>query len=211
MFYLGSYHNSHRQIEPELLRIIMKNWRLDDLLSSQSDNQKLINALKLIQQWSITGSLAVYEDFEISELLQFRLIYNLLVEETITGSENFLRKMLTPSKMNVNLPDDLYNLLVEFYNDIYESEFVTIADLIHKNSSSYQIIVRPKINQFGRIQISTEIFGSTLAPKYQKNSYIIAKFIQDDEKIEVYPGQVQFYFKHELPGRKQIHRFVFVK
>jgi len=113
--------------------------------------------------------------------------------------------------MNVNLPDDLYNLLVEFYNDIYESEFVTIADLIHKNSSSYQIIVRPKINQFGRIQISTEIFGSTLAPKYQKNSYIIAKFIQDDEKIEVYPGQVQFYFEHELPGRKQIHRFVFVK
>ncbi|PKK69219.1 hypothetical protein RhiirC2_781277 [Rhizophagus irregularis] len=47
---LGSFPNSHRQIEPELLRIIMQNWRLDDLISNQLNNSKLVEELKLKEQ-----------------------------------------------------------------------------------------------------------------------------------------------------------------
>jgi hypothetical protein len=49
LFSTGSYPSSKRQIEPELLRIIMQSWRLDDLISNQSDNTKLIEALELVK------------------------------------------------------------------------------------------------------------------------------------------------------------------
>ncbi|PKK61360.1 hypothetical protein RhiirC2_791911 [Rhizophagus irregularis] len=60
------------------------------------------------------------------------------------------------------------------------------------------LIVQPIINQCGRIRVAAEIFGSALAPRYKKNSYILAKFTQDNESIELYPGMVQFYFEHVL-------------
>jgi hypothetical protein len=95
---LGSFPNSRRQIEPELLRIIMQNCRLDDLLSAQSDNMKLIDGLKLIQQCATTGSLASYDEFEFAELVRFRQIYHLEAEDTITGIEPFPGEMLSPKK-----------------------------------------------------------------------------------------------------------------
>jgi hypothetical protein len=88
--FLGSFPNSRRQIEPELLRILMQNWRLDDLLSAQPDNMRLIEGLKLIRQRATTGSLASYDEYEFSELVRFRHIYNLKIEDTITGVEFLL-------------------------------------------------------------------------------------------------------------------------
>jgi hypothetical protein len=209
LFYLGSYHTSRRQIESELLRIIMQDWQLDDLLSNQMNTDIFINAFKLVQHRSTTGSLSVYDDFEITELQQFRLIYNLLVEETITGMEHFPGKMLTPQKMYVQLPDNMYSLLVKFYKNAYELDFVTLTESIRRNANEDFTIVRPIINQFGRIQIGTEVFGSTLATRYKRNSYILAKFLMEDDSIEIFPGQVQFYFEHEI--KKKIHRLAFVK
>src|SRR5947207_15531331 len=55
---IGSFPNSNRQIEPELLRIIMQHWRLGDHLSYQSNNTKLVKALKLIKPRETSGSLA---------------------------------------------------------------------------------------------------------------------------------------------------------
>src|SRR4051794_6088197 len=94
-----------------------------------------INAFKLVQHRSTTGSLSVYENFEITKLQQFRLIYNLLVEETITGIKHFPGKMLTPKKLHVQLPDNIYSLLIEFYKDAYELDFVILAELIRRNSN----------------------------------------------------------------------------
>lgn len=68
---IGSFPNSHRQIEPELLRIIMQHWRLTDLVSHQSSNTKLVEGLKFIQPRAASGSLAAYNNgiinLEISE------------------------------------------------------------------------------------------------------------------------------------------------
>lgn len=178
-----------------------------------NNNEKLVNAIKLVQHRSTTGSLAVYEDYEITKLQRFRLIYNLLVEETITRKEPFPGRMLTPKKMEVTLPDNVYILLVKFYQEAYEPlEFITIASSIEQASTN-DIIVLPKINQFGRIQIGNEVFRSTMAPRYMKNSYIIAKFITQNENIELFSGQVQFYFEHEvrLPKGKQVHHLAFVR
>jgi len=46
-----------------------------------------------------------------------------------------------------------------------------------------------------------------------KNSYILAKFIQDDEATEIFPGRVQYYFEHsiELLTSIMMHRLAFVR
>uniref|UniRef100_U9TB73 Uncharacterized protein n=1 Tax=Rhizophagus irregularis (strain DAOM 181602 / DAOM 197198 / MUCL 43194) TaxID=747089 RepID=U9TB73_RHIID len=98
----GSFPNSNRQIEPELLRIIMRNWRLDNLVSVQSNNVKLVEALKLIQPRSTSGSLAAYDNFNYTELYQFRKVFFQEVDETIVSSEPL------PGE-----PDDIYpNIII---------------------------------------------------------------------------------------------------
>jgi hypothetical protein len=96
LFPIGSFPNSKRQIEPELMRIIMQNWRLDDLISAQSDNTKLTEALCLVQSRSTTGTLAAYDGFDFAELYRFRQIFYHNIDDTITGSEEFPGEMLTP-------------------------------------------------------------------------------------------------------------------
>src|SRR5436190_22963189 len=104
--------------------------------------------------------------------------------------------MLTSRNDRVSLPDDIYELLVYYYNDAYyDLEFVTIASasdkLILEEESEDFIIVLPNITQYGRIRIRSEIFWANIAPRYRKNSYILAKFIQDNETIRF---QVKFNF-----------------
>ena len=211
----GSFPNSKRAIELELLRIITQNSRLDNLVSAQSNNAKLMNALFLVQPRSTTGSLAAYDGFDFDELYRFMQIFHQNIDDTITGSEEFLGEMLTP-KNRVLLPNTVYELLVKYYNDTYDWNFVSITDLasggLSSENSDQQIVVLPIVTQFGRIRIATEIFGSKSAPRYQKSSYILAKFIQEDETIDIYPGHVQFYFEHtvQLPSGPKMHRLVFV-
>ena len=82
----------------------MQNWRLDDILSSQSNNMRLVEGLKLLKQRATLGSLASSDDLEFAELCQFRQISRL---ETITGIEPFPGEMMSPKRMNVALPDDI--------------------------------------------------------------------------------------------------------
>jgi len=45
----------------------MQNWRLDDLISNQFDNSKLIEGLQVKSRPTI-GSLSAYDKFECDEL-----------------------------------------------------------------------------------------------------------------------------------------------
>jgi len=210
LFLVGSYPSSGRNIEPELLRIIQQNCRLDELIiANQSD--ELNEVLGLVKPRPTAGSLAMYDGFDSSELHQFRQNFRIESDITITGSENFPGEMLTPRNDRVSLPDDIYELLVHYYNDAYDWEFVTIAGasdkLILEEESEDFIVVLPNITQHGRIRIGSEIFGANIASRYRKNSYILAKFIQDNESIDTFPGEVQFYFTHtiDLPTGSKTH------
>ncbi len=109
---LGSYPNSKRQIEPELLRIVMQSWKLNDLISSQSDNIKLAEVLELVKSRQTTGSLAANDSSTFAELYKFMQIYRQSIDITITGSEQFSGEIMTPKKDHVSLTDDIYKLLV---------------------------------------------------------------------------------------------------
>jgi hypothetical protein len=192
----------------------MQNRRLDDLLSAQN-NTKLIEDLKIIQPRTTTGSLASYDDLEFADLVRFREIYQLEVENTITGAELYPGEMISPKKISVGLPDDVYRLLSKYYNMAYNDfEFFTIGELLElsRNPGRFdpsKIVILPQVDQFGRVRIGSEVFGSIYATRYLKNSYILAKFIQNDGNVETYPGQVQYYFEHKV--MKKIHRLAFVK
>src|SRR5436190_21386908 len=98
---IGSFPNSNRQIEPELLRIIMQHWRLGDLLSFQSNNTKLVKALKLIKPRETSGSLADYDNFNFAELYQFRKFSSkkLMIQSSVTN--HFLEKCLRHVKIRL--------------------------------------------------------------------------------------------------------------
>ena len=65
--------------------------------------------------------------------------------------EHFPGKMLTPQKMYVQLPDNMYSLLVKFYKNAYELDFVTLTESIRRNPNEDFTIVWLIINQFERI------------------------------------------------------------
>jgi hypothetical protein len=67
----------------------MQQLRVDELVSAQSNNDKLVEALKLIQPRPTSGSLAAYDNFNYSELYQFRKAFFQEVDDTIVGSEPF--------------------------------------------------------------------------------------------------------------------------
>src|SRR5436305_3336825 len=209
---IGSFLNSHRQIAPELLRIIMQHWRLDDLISAQSNNTKLAEALKLIQPQATSGSLAANDNFEFAELCQFRKIFLQEVDDTIVSSEPFPEEMLTPCRNRVALSDNIYQILTDYYNNAYELQFVTIADSI-LNSSENSIVVPNMVEQFGRVQIAAEIFGSAMSSRYLKNAFVLAKFIQNDETTDLFSGQVQYYFEHTIRilGESKTHQLAFIR
>ena len=110
----------------------------------------------------------MYDGFNSSELHQFKQNFRIESDITITGSENFPGEMLTPRNDRVSLLDDIYELLVYYYNTAYDWKFVTIAGasdkLVLKEESEDFIIILPNIVQYGRIRIGSEIFGTNIAP-----------------------------------------------
>ena len=60
------------------------------------------------------------------------------------------------------------------------------------------IIVQPKIIKYYRCRIGSEIFGSIFSPRHQKSSCILSKFEAQDGNIDIYPGQIQFFFIYNI-------------
>ena len=192
----------------------MQSWKLNNLISSQSDNIKLAKALELVKSQQTTGSLAANDSSTFAELYKFMQIYCQNIDITITGSEQFSGEIMTPKKDHVSLTDDIYKLLVWYYNNAYECKFVTIADMTSRDINEEFIVVMPNVNQYGHIQIGAEIFGSTMAAWYLRNLHILAKFIHDNETTELWPSEVQFYFEHSVKfqnGKITSHYLAFVK
>src|SRR5688572_30203061 len=115
----------------------MHNCRINDLVSIQSDNQKLIDALELIKSRPTMGSLAAYDDFDSKESLQFRKMFLHKLDDMITESELFPGELLKPTHKRVDLPDAILELLITYYNEVYSDEmgleFISMNDLIERN------------------------------------------------------------------------------
>ena len=205
---IGSYKNSKRNIEPEILRIINENFFLQYILSN-CDEEILWTSLNIVKPKKTIGSLAALDDFEEDEYQNFIRLSH-IEEESALGMEPFPGELMSPCH-ETNLPADILDLLVEYYDNSYDDYFISISSM--STSSINCNIVNSRIKQYGRLRIGADIYGSVQAARYEKSSYILARFIQDDESIDTYAGQVQFFFEHTiyLNNKSTTHSLALVK
>src|SRR2546421_8830854 len=101
---------------------------------------------------------------------EFLSISKNVTEKAEIGSELFPGTFMKLMKKDVDLPTEVLELLVEYYCNTYEYAFVTISN-IHISSEN-SIIILSKVNQFSRLRVGVEVFGSTHSPKYIKSANI---------------------------------------
>src|SRR6266498_5138224 len=131
-------------------------------------------------------------------------------ESVITGCEAFLDKMLRSYSNNILLSNEMLDRIVEYYKAAYENQ--DFQKPFGEGSES-AVIIRIKMNQFGRCQIGSKVFRSSISLRHVKSSYILAKFIMSDENVDCYSGQVQYYFSHtiDLPNRPTEHFLTYIR
>ncbi|RHZ48249.1 hypothetical protein Glove_554g9 [Diversispora epigaea] len=193
---LGLLPNSHQQIEPELMCRLINDNRINEMIYTENNTK----GLEILNTRQSVGSLSEIDQFGHDEMRRFWIYSRTIQESTISGKESFPGKMLKPFSENIPLSaDGILDLMIAYYNDIYENlKFQKLFETDSLNS----IIIPLKINKYYRCRIGSEIFGSTFSPRHQKSSYILAKFASEDDSINIYPGQIQFFFVHEI---KQIY------
>lgn len=198
-YYLGSYPNSNRQIEPELMKIVLKNALIDYHLSCEWTSGLLKESINLLAPREAVGSLALTaEREELQHFLSMR--HNM---SKVYGTEPIPGQMLTPSNLGVAMPHNLRKFLCEWYAILYE-----------KNQEEILGYMDLQINQHARLKLGAEIFGSAILGRHEKNATILAKWkAVNDDSVDTYPGEVQYYIEHtlRLPEGPRTHRLVYVK
>ncbi|GET65995.1 hypothetical protein GLOIN_2v1848891 [Rhizophagus irregularis DAOM 181602=DAOM 197198] len=200
--YIGSYPNSNRQIEPELMKIVLKNTLVDYHLSFKWTSGLLDESLHLLVPKKAVESLAITAERE--ELQHFLFMrYNTSMISKIYGTEPLPGQMLNPSYINVVMPLELRGFLCEWYAILYEREKEDVLGFMDLH-----------MNQHARLQIGAEIFGSMISGRHEKNANIFAKWkAANDDSVDTYPGEVQYYFEHALrfPEGTKTHLLAYVK
>lgn len=131
-------------------------------------------------------------------------------EITARGNEAFPGEMLTPKK-NILLSKNLQDSLVKYYQGAYED--LSIVFRRPFDYGTYGVPISSQAIQYGRLRISGEVFGSVFSGRSAKNSYILARFADNNDNIDTYPGQVQFYFEHKMKfsGGEKTHYLAYVR
>ena len=96
--------------------------------------------------------------------------------------------MLILKKNWISLPDNIHQILIEYYNNAYESKFIIIAESVSASLSDF--IITNMVDQFDYVRILAEIFRLVMASQFLKNAYVLAKFIQNDRTSDLFSGQV---------------------
>ncbi|PKC59420.1 hypothetical protein RhiirA1_469461 [Rhizophagus irregularis] len=154
---LNSLPTSNRQIELEIMRQIMNNNQIRDIISS---------------------------DIQTKDEEQFWLNAKNIQKSTITGCEPFPGEMLKLSSKAI-MTELMLELMVAFYNASY----------------------------IETCQIGSEVFGFAMSIRHTKSSYVLAKFITSDEKVDSYPRQNQYFFKYtvDLPNGQMEHNLAYIQ
>ena len=133
------------------------------------------------------------------------------IQESVTnGSERFPGELLRPEKPNLIIPNKLLNLLVEYYEASYETMSFRKAFTENFNNS---IVLRNRADQYGRCRIGSEIFDSVMPSRNIKGSFVLARFVNQDGSVDLYPGQVQYFFTHSvnLPNQAAEHKLAYIR
>ncbi|GET63009.1 hypothetical protein GLOIN_2v1786147 [Rhizophagus irregularis DAOM 181602=DAOM 197198] len=187
---LGALPNSHRKIEPEIMRRMMADIHIDSIINSGEN----VKGLELLNNRAFVGSLAEADEFSADEMERFWLNSRNIQQSIVTGSESFPGEMLGPASENIVISNSMLDLLIEYYLATYETlEFRKPFREGHENSR----IISVKMKQFGRCRIDSETLG-----------------IEDDEICNVELWGTKFYPEGQdciIPVHNILSRFVPIK
>ena len=184
---LGSYPTSNWSIEPKLMRILMKNAQVEFRINSADSNgaRLLLDQVLPLLDKKVCGSLKMTENFESKDLIAYlEMADKIDTANVITGIERYFSEIIKLILSNVYLPQNIYQILVEYYSTLYNLMTPSVDNVV---------------TQFGRLRIGADIYGSKIVPRYVNRSYIRAKFIAyGDNSVDIYPGQIQFFFQYKF-------------
>jgi hypothetical protein len=203
---LGSLPNSHRKIESEIMRRLMNDRRILYLTTNYSDK----TGMEFLNNEPNIGSISELDRFSADELYRF-LINTYNIQETVTnGSEKFPGELLRPKSPNLILPAETLDLLVEYYEASYEMMNFRRP---FTNNANDSIVIQNRADQYGRSRIGSEIFDSVMSSRNVKGSFVLARFVNHDGSVDLYPGQVQFFFTHSVnfPSGIVEHKLAFIR
>jgi hypothetical protein len=164
--------------------------------------------LALLVRKRSVGGLAAPDAYETEELRRFLELSEDVQWTSATGIEPFPGELLKPTWANVRIEGQYYEHLVAYYNAAYElRDFVGPFGRQKWNTT----IVSSWANQFGRLRIGSEIFGSAISPRHRKNSFVLSKWIQRNDEVDVWPGQVQFFLSHKVSRAEPEHILAYVR
>ena len=182
------------------MKIVLKNTLVDYHLTCEWTSGLLKESINLLAPREAVGSLAFTA--ERGELRHFLSMRHDTVSK-IYGTEPIPGRMLHPSNFEVEMPLELRRYLCEWYSILYEKEEKDILGFMDLY-----------VNQHARLQIGSEIFGSIISGRHEKNAIILAKWraVRDDSH-DIYPGEVQYYFEHtlRLPEGPRTHLLAYVR
>ena len=189
------------------MRRIMNDNQIDNIISSGAVTTK---GLDILDTRPSVGSVSETDEFTSEEMERFLLYSRNIKESPIYGYERFPGEMLGPCSENVLMSEEMLNLMVEYYKATYvhynfQRPFGEVPDDL--------IIIRVKMSQFGRCRIGSETFGSKMSSRHVKSSFVLAKFITEDDNVECYPGQIQYFFKYmvDLPNGPAKHFLAYIR
>jgi hypothetical protein len=112
---------------------------------------------------SLAGSLAVTNDFDREEL-QYFISMRHDTSNKIYGTELIPGNMLAPSYKNVLITEEVKQILCEWYATLYK-----------RKKKDVKVYMDVTMNQYARLSIGNEIFGSKIAGRHENNAIILAK------------------------------------
>ena len=171
-------------------------------LTCQWTSGLLERTLQFLAPKKAAGSLAVTNDFDREEL-QYFISMRHDTSNKIYSTELIPGNMLAPSYKNVLITEEVKQILCEWYATLYK-----------RKKKDVKVYMDVTMNQYARLSIGNEIFGSKIAGRHENNAIILAKWkAYRDGTSDIYPGEVQYYFEHTLtlPNGPKTHLLAYVK
>ena len=123
---------------------LINNYQIISLTVTYFDK----TGLEFLSNRSDIGSISELDQFSTDKLYRFlNNTYN-IQETVINGSEQFPGELLCPKNQNLILPDEVLNLLVEYYEASYET--MNFRRIFMNSINNDSIVIQNRADQYGR-------------------------------------------------------------
>ena len=158
-----------------MVRFVQQSSAVNDLMLKLPLHEELIEAKALLELRNPVSGFATADCFETEELQQFLELSQCITSAQADGSEPLPGEFIKPVWDAVELPERHYNFLLDFYRKCdngldFQPLFVT--------RKWNTVRVDPRVIQFGRLRLGSEIFGASVSPMHERSSFVLVNWIQ---------------------------------